>query len=149
MNDRVDPNDPFAGLWASVIRYPAMLGGTVAGQFVGIALDAVVGTRTPWIPLACSVVCEALVGVRFGGPAGTPLRDPSQCLRVSTTYSLALFAVSLPLLVWVVASHADAVQGGVGLSFVTPTLLGVGVAALVAATLARAGIMLAITRSRR
>jgi hypothetical protein len=149
MNDGESPDDPFAGVWANTVRYPAMLGGTMLGQFVGIAIDAMAGTRSPWIPLACSVVGEALMGVRFGGPNGTPLRDPSRCVRVSVTYSLALFAVSLPLLVWVAASHTDAVPGGVGLSSITPTLVGLAVVALAVATMARAGIMIAITRSRR
>jgi hypothetical protein len=140
--------DELFSSWGSFSRYPAMLGGTVAGQLVGIAIDAGVGSRTLWIPLACSVVLEALVAVRFGSRGGLPL-DPRRCARVSWTYSLVLAGVSAPLLIWMAASHAAEVAGGVGYSFLTlPRLLGVLVV-LAAATAARAGLMIALVTRRR
>ncbi len=47
--------------------YAAMLAATVAGQVLGIALDAVVlHARTLWVPLACSLLLESLVAARQG-----------------------------------------------------------------------------------
>jgi hypothetical protein len=136
----------FAEGWATVVRYLAMLGGTLAGQVAGVVVDAAVGTRSVWIPLALSVVFEGLVGARFGGLRGGAQADARQCLGFSTRYSLALVGVSIPLLAWIAASHATAVEGGVGFSFVTPARIGVAAVAIVTATLARAGIMLALVR---
>jgi hypothetical protein len=144
-----DDDDPFAEGWASLVRYPAMLAGTMAGQLVGIAIDAAVGTRSFWIPLMCSVALEAVVGARFGGQGASRLVDPSQCTRVSITYSLAFLALSVPLAFWVGASHVDTVSGGVGLSFFTPGHIALALVALAAATAARAGLMIALVRAAR
>ena len=147
MNDSTTDDELFSS-WGSFARYPAMLAGTVAGQLVGIGIDAGLGTRTLWIPLVCSVVLEAVVGARFGARGGPPL-DAQRCARVSWTYSLVLAGVSLPLLVWIAASHAAAVAGGVGYSFVTPAHFVGALVAFVAATAARAGLMIAlVTRGR-
>ena len=135
-------DDPFAEGWASLVRYPAMLAGTLAGQVIGIFIDAALGTRSFWIPAVCSVVLEAVVGARFGGQGASKLVDPAQCTRVSITYSLAFLALSVPLAFWVGASHVDAVSGGVGLSFFTPVHLALALVALVAATAGRAGLMI-------
>jgi hypothetical protein len=88
--------------------YPAMLAGTIAGQFVGMGVDAVaLGSRIIWVPLACSVLLEAVVGARYGAArVGHPL-TASQRGRLSIYYSLALAAVSLPLAAWLVASRAS------------------------------------------
>jgi hypothetical protein len=139
----------FAGGWAALARYPAMLGGTLAGQVVGIVIDSFLGTRGLWIPIVCSVLLEAVCGVRFGGPKGDRLTDPAQCLRVSITYSVAFASVSVPLAIWVGASHAEGVPGGVGLSFVTPTTVAAALVVLVVAAFARAGLMMAIVRRLR
>jgi hypothetical protein len=147
MNEPDAEDELFAGGWAAMARYPAMLGGTLAGQMVGIVIDSLIGTRSLWIPIACSVLLEAACGVRFGGPKGDRLTDPAQCLRVSVTYSVAFASVSIPLGVWVGASHADGVPGGVGLSFITPTTAALAVVVLVVAAFARAGVMMAIVRS--
>ncbi len=46
MNDSAAEDELFSS-WSSFSRYPAMLGGTVAGQLVGIAIDAGVGIAQP------------------------------------------------------------------------------------------------------
>lgn len=146
--DLEDEEELFAGGWLAIARYPAMLGGTLGGQVVGILIDTTVGTRDLWIPLTCSVVLEAVVGARFGGKNGLPRLDRTQCLRVSSTYSLVLLVVSAPLLVWIGASHMDAVPGGVGLSFLTPVRAAVAIVALALATAVRAALLFALARPR-
>jgi hypothetical protein len=134
--------------WGTFARYPAMLAGTFAGQLVGIGIDAAVGSRTLWIPLVCSVVLEAVVGARYGEARGGPL-DARKCARVSWTYSLVLAGVSAPLLIWIAASHAAAITGGIGYSFLTPLRIVGALVAFAAATAGRAGLMIAIVRRRR
>jgi hypothetical protein len=143
-----DDDDELFASWSSFVRYPAMLGGTIAGQLVGIAIESAAGSRGLWIPLACSVVFEALIGSRFGvARGGRP--DARQCARISWTYSAVLASVSVPLLIWVVASHVSGVEGGVNYSFVTPLRVGVAVVAFAAATAVRAGLMIALVVRRR
>jgi hypothetical protein len=142
-----DDDELFAS-WASFARYPAMLGGTVAGQLLGIAVDAAVGSRSLWIPLVFSVVLEAIVGVRYGATRGQAL-DARRCSRVSWTYSLLLAGISVPLVAWIAASHAQSVPGGMGYSFVTPGHLAAALVAFVAATAGRAGLMMALVTRRR
>ena len=142
-----DDDDELFASWSTFARYPAMLGGTMTGQLAGIALDAVIGSRSFWIPLACSVVLEALVGARYTPRGGTPL-DARKCARVSWTYSLVLAGVSVPLLVWILASHVDAVAGGVGYSVVTPGSVLAALVAFVGATAGRAGLMIAFVARR-
>ena len=133
--------DELFASWGSFARYPAMLAGTFFGQLAGIAIDAIVGSRSLWIPLVCSVFLEALVGARYGAARGAPL-DARKCARVSWTYSLVLAGVSVPLLVWIAASHAAAITGGIGYSFVTPLRVLGAVVAFVASTAGRAGLMI-------
>ena len=147
MNDSTTEEELFAS-WTTFARYPAMLGGTMAGQLLGIVIDAIVGTRSFWIPLVCSVVLEAVVGARYTPRDGLPL-ERGRCARVSWTYSLVLAGVSLPLFVWILASHADAVAGGVGYSVVTPGFALAALAGFVAATVGRAGLMMAFVTRRR
>jgi hypothetical protein len=142
-------DDLFGEWWAAVSRYPAMLVGTLAGQLVGIAASAVIGTRTFWLPLVFSVVLEAVVGVRFGGTGAAKKLDRAQCVRVSVTYSLILLVITLPLVAWVGLSHQGAVEGGVGLSFLTPAHVAIAFVGLVAATAGRAGLMIALARRAR
>jgi len=94
-----------------VAVYPAMLGGTIVGQFAGMGFDALaLGTHAVWLPLACSVLLEAAVGARYGAARmGHPL-TPSERGRLSIFYSLGLAAVSLPLWAWLDASRAS--RGG-------------------------------------
>lgn len=143
-----DDDDELFASWSSFVRYPAMLGGTVAGQLLGIAIESAAGSRGLWIPLVCSVVLEALIGSRFGvSKGGRP--DARQCVRISWTYSAILASVSVPLLIWVVASHVSAVENGVGYSFVTPLRVGVAVVAFLVATAVRTGLMIALVTRRR
>jgi hypothetical protein len=83
-----------------------MLVGTMVGHFAGMGLDHAVGAHGPWLPVACSVLLEALIGARYGAArVGHPLTR-SQRGRLSVYYSLALVAVSLPLAGWLVAAKA-------------------------------------------
>ncbi len=144
-----DDDDELFASWGSFARYPAMLGGTVAGQLVGIAFDAAIGSRSLWIPLVFSVVLEALVAVRYGSGRDGLSLDARKCARVSWTYSLVLAGVSVPLLIWITASHAEAVTGGIGYSFVTLGRALGALVAFVAATAGRAGLMIALVTRRR
>jgi hypothetical protein len=149
VNDSATEDDWFAGVSGAVVRYPAMLAATVAGQLAGIAVDAVVGSRAVWLPLAFSVVLEAFAGARAGGArAGVPL-DSGQSARVSLRYSLGLVALSAPLVVWIAASHPIAPDGSVGLSVWTPARLIVATAALAVATLVRWRLMVVFAPRRR
>jgi hypothetical protein len=148
MNGSTADDDELFASWVSFARYPAMLAGTFAGQLVGIAVDAALGSRSLWVPLLFSVVFEAVVGVRYGAARGLAL-DPRRCARVSWTYSLVLAGVSVPLLVWIAASHVQAVPGGVGYSFLTPVRAVGALVAFVAATAGRAGLMMALVTRRR
>ena len=71
-----------------------------AGQFLGIGVDALAAraARVLWVPLAFSVVLEALVGraLRRGAPRATRLTLAERG-RLSAYYSLGLAALSLPL----------------------------------------------------
>jgi hypothetical protein len=135
--------------WGTFARYPAMLAGTFAGQLVGIGIDAGFGSRSLWIPLVCSVVFEAIVGARYGSSRGALPLDARKCARVSWTYSLVLAGVSAPLLIWIAASHAAAITGGIGYSFLTPLHVVGALVAFAAATAGRAGLMIAIVTRRR
>jgi hypothetical protein len=88
-----------------IVVYAGMLGATVAGQLLGIAVDALVDSRVLWIPAAFSVVLEAAVGARFGAARAGKALDAARSGRVSVTYSVALLALSLPLGAWIVASR--------------------------------------------
>ena len=145
--DLEDEEELFAGGWLAIVRYPAMLGGTLAGQVVGILVDTAVGSRDLWIPVACSVVLEAAIGARFGGSGGLPRLDRAQCIRVSITYSLVLLAISAPLLVWIGVSHMEAVPGGVGLSFITPLRAVAALVTVAVATAVRAALLSAFAPS--
>jgi hypothetical protein len=127
------------------VVYVAMLGGTVAGQFLGMAIDAVaVGQRVVWIPLALSVVLEALVGARFGAArVGRPLTAPER-RRVTVTYSAALVGVSLPLAAWLAVSKTTGEGASPGAAFsanAAPLWLAAALAGAVVYTAVRYGLM--------
>ncbi len=143
MNGSAAEDDWFAGGSVAIIRYPAMLAGTVAGQLVGIAVDAMMGTRTVWIPLACSVVLEALAGARAGASRSDRPLDSAQSARVSVIYSLSLLVLSVPLVIWIAASHPAAPDAGSALALWTPARLAVLALALAVGTAARWGLMVA------
>jgi hypothetical protein len=122
-----------------VAVYAAMLGATLVGQFLGMGLDSVVfGHRVVWVPLAASVVLEALVGARFGAArVGQPL-SREQRARLSIYYSGILVLFSIPLVGWIDAANRardGAAAAGASTSF--SSLVRVGAAAVVAATAAR------------
>jgi len=141
VNGSAAQDDGFAGVSVAIIRYPAMLAATVAGQLAGIAVDALIETHSPWIPLAFSVALEAFAGARAGATRAGGLLDAAQSARVSLTYSLGLVALSVPLVVWIAASHPSASDGGVALSVWTPARLTVTAIAVVIATAVRWRLM--------
>ena len=144
MSIKADEDDEdVLGEYASLMRYPAMLGGTLMGQLAGIAVQVPLGVRSLWISLVFSVIAEAVAAWLFGAKDEHRLQA-SQCVRISVTYSITLLVVSLPILVWLLASHGASVPGGLGLSTLTPGLLATGVAMLAVATIARAAVMKAL-----
>jgi hypothetical protein len=148
VNGSAAEDDWLAAGSIAIIRYPAMLAGTVAGQLVGIAIDAIAGTRTVWIPLACSVALEAVAGARARASRSDRRLDSAQSARISVTYSLALLLLSAPLVVWIAASHPVAPGSGSALSLWTPSRLAVAAGALAVATLVRWWLMTALTPRR-
>jgi hypothetical protein len=149
VNGSTAQSDWLASGSVAIVRYPAMLAATVAGQLAGIAVDAVIGTRSPWIPLAFSVVLEALAGARVGTSRPGGLLDSAQSARVSLTYSLALVALSAPLVVWIAASHPATPGEGVGLSVWTPARLAAVAVAFAVATVARWRLMVVLGPRQR
>lgn len=89
------------------VVYGAMLAATIAGQFLGMTVDALALARhVLWVPLAFSVVLEALVGARLGAArVGHPLTSAERA-RLSVQYTVGLTAVSIPLAGWIAASKA-------------------------------------------
>jgi len=129
----------------SGVVYAAMLGATIAGQLVGIAVDAAIGSHGIWIPAACSVFLEAIVGARMGAARAGRSLTTSESARVSVAYSVALAAVSVPLVVW----FAAAGRGGAA-ALAQGRALGalIWLTALALGTAARWGLMVAF-RPRR
>jgi hypothetical protein len=130
------------------VVYGAMLAATVAGQFLGMAVDAVaIGRHVVWVPLAFSVVLEAVVGARFGAArVGHPLTVPERA-RLSLYYSACLLALSVPLAGWIAASKASPAElagfGGTGPQLLVGIFVVLGVAA--AWTAVRFGLMTLFT----
>jgi hypothetical protein len=131
-----------------VAVYAAMLGATIAGQLVGISADALaLGRRVMWVPLACSIVLEALVGARFGAARLGRRLKAGECARVSAYYSACLAALSLPLAAWTVASNRG--LGGGSSSHDAARALGTALVALAAATVVRYALMTLVSTARR
>ena len=125
--------------------YGAMFGGTVAGQFAGVALDAAIGRRLLWVPLACSALLEALVGARFAASRGARAMTFGDWGRLSAYYSLVLALFSAPLALWTAASRSpQAPLGGHAPS----QILVLGVGALLMVTLLRWGLMTVLAPRR-
>ncbi len=124
--------------------YPAMLGGTIAGHFLGVGFDVLaLGTHSMWAPLGCSVLLEALIGARYGAArVGHPLTS-GQRGRLSVYYSLALAAVSLPLAGWLRAAKLsrDELSGVSVSSHEVVVWAGIGLLGLVVYTAVRYGLM--------
>jgi hypothetical protein len=127
--------------------YVAMLGATIAGQFFGMGAALIAGHRVAWIPIACSVLLEALVGARFGAARlGRPLRA-GECAQVSAYYSACLSSLSLPLAGWTIASSR--LLRGAASSRDAARALGAVLVVLVAATLIRYALMALVSARGR
>jgi hypothetical protein len=117
-----------------------------------MALDAVVvGHRVLWVPAACSVVLESIVGARLAAARlGRPL-SVAQSGRLSAYYSIALAAVSLPLWGWTAASSAphdgSASPGGAPVGGAVGTL-GLLLAAFALAAVVRFALLVVFSRER-
>jgi hypothetical protein len=129
---------------ARLALYAAMLGATLAGQAIGIGVDAALGVRALWIPGVCSVVLEAIAGARAGASrAGRPLTT-AECARISVIYSLGFVAVTLPLAVWTMLAGRS---GGAGARW-TLGDAGIFLGVAVLATLLRAALMRVFSPAR-
>ncbi len=139
MDDSPADDDLFAPGSLPAVVYSAMLGATIAGQFLGIGIDTLLGWHTFLVPGACSVVLEAVAGARLGArAAGHPL-DATRSAQLSGMYSLALIGVTVPLAIWLGASR-HALSGDT--SVWTAGRIAGALAALAVATVARWALML-------
>jgi hypothetical protein len=123
-----------------VTVYAAMFGATVAGQLVGMGVDALIGRRVVWVPLGCSVVLEALVGVRMGARRIGRQLTRGEWGQVSTYYSGCLVTLSLPLAAWTLAYNRRLV--GAASSHDVAVALGVVLSGIVVATVLRHALMI-------
>lgn len=145
--DRSSPEDRLQTEVSSVAAvFAAMLVATIAGQLAGIAIDAALGTRAFWVPVACSVGLEGVAGARVAASRlGRPL-TPGESGRATVAYSIVLLAISVPLAVWIRASSVSSgVAGssaGAGLPWTLRGLL-LGGLALAAATVVRWAVLVA------
>jgi hypothetical protein len=138
-----DPTDRLALGGIPVVVYVAMFGATLVGQLAGMALDAlVIGHRVLWVPVAFSVLLEALAGARVASARlGRPLAR-AECARLSAYYSGALAVVGLPLWGWTLAAKAPGASAAHGSAL---SALAFVVAALAAATVVRFALMVALS----
>ena len=125
--------------------YGAMFGGTVAGQFAGVALDAAIGQRLLWVPLACSALLEALVGARFAPSRMARAMTFGDWGRLSAYYSLALALFSAPLALWTAAARSP--QAPLG-EHAPSQILALGASALLVVTLLRWGLLTVLAPRR-
>jgi hypothetical protein len=124
------------------VVFAAMLVATVAGQLVGMAVDAAMGSRSFWVPIGSSVVFEGIAGARVAASRwGRPL-TVRESWRVSLMYSLAWLAITAPLAVWVCLSRGP-VSGSLPGPMWTLGGLALALGALVAATLLRWAVLVA------
>jgi predicted neutral ceramidase superfamily lipid hydrolase len=135
VDDPAAENDWIARASARLAFYAAIVGATLGGQVVGIGADALLRTRTLWLPYACSVLLEGIVGARAAGRR----LDLRESARISIGYSAATVIVSTILVAWTDVAHTAgtprlSLAGAAG--FVPRVFL-----AVVLGTLARAGIM--------
>jgi|SRR5580658_1855357 hypothetical protein len=128
-----------------LVVYTAMLGATVAGQLAGIMIDSTFSSRNLWVPCACSVVLEAIVGARYGAARAGQGLTAVRCARVSACYSALLLAISVPLAVWIIASRP---VSSAHPSW-TLTDVAIALAALAGATVARGALMVVLSPRRR
>ena len=135
------PGSPFAFVYA------AMLGATVAGQVLGIGVDALLGVHNVAAPAACSLLLEAFAAARLGARVeGHPL-EARRAGVVSGIYTLALLAISIPLLGWFALSGHVTAPGD---AFTwTPLRAAAVLAALAAGVPVRWGLMMLLRRRAR
>ena len=129
-----------------IALYAAMLAATIAGQFLGIGVDLLaVGRKVLWVPLALSVLLEAIVAARVGAARMGHELTTSQRGRLSAYYSLGLAGITLPLAVWVAASDGRSLVLGLATRDVVQALV-VVLAGFAAITLVRWALMSLFTR---
>jgi hypothetical protein len=129
-----------------VALYAAMLAATIAGQFLGIGVDVLaIGRKVLWVPLALSVLLEAIVAARFGAARMGQELTRAQSGRLSAYYSLGLGAVTLPLAVWVAASDGRKLAPGLATRDVVQAFV-IVLAGFAAITLLRWALMSLFTR---
>ncbi len=143
----LDDNSPSMNIGPfPVALYAAMLAATIAGQFLGIGVDLLaIGRKVLWVPLALSVLLEAIVAARFGAARMGQELTSGQRGRLSAYYSLGLAAVTLPLAVWVAASDGRSLAPGLATREVVQAFV-VVLAGFGAITLLRWGLMSLFTR---
>lgn len=139
------PQGPLALGPVPLVVYAAMFGGTVAGQLVGMVAGSAVGHRPLWLPVACSVLLEALVGTRLGAARIGRALSAGECARVSTYYSMCFGAVTLPI---AACSLASSKQDAAATPSRVAAQLGLALGVLVLWTVARHGVM-ALLSTRR
>ena len=142
MDSSADPTHDLTVGSFPVVAFVAMFAATLAGLLVGVALDAlVVGSRVVWVPLACSVLLEGIAGARVAAARLGRALTPAECARLSAYYSLALAAVSLPLVGWTLAARTESAAApahgaAVMLAFVVVSVLAAAVPRLAVMVLA-------------
>jgi hypothetical protein len=125
-----------------VALYAAMLAATIAGQFLGIGVDVLaIGRKVLWVPLALSVLLEAIVAARFGAARMGQELTSGQRGRLSAYYSIGLAAVTLPLAMWVAASDRGSLAFAPMATHDVVQALVIVVAGFAAVTLLRWGLM--------
>ncbi len=125
--------------------YAAMLGATVAGQLLGIGIDALLGLRSIGVPLGCSVALEAVVGARMGAARSGGALTPAQARRICMTYSAGLLGISVPMLAWIEVAHT---ASGAAQAWTLPRLL-LALGLFAFATVARWALMVILSRRRK
>jgi hypothetical protein len=148
MEDRRTDEDDDPGfdlLSGMVIVYTAMLGATILGQGLGIALDSLLGIGTIGVPIGCSVALDSLAGARIGAAKSGGSLTPRQAARIAFTYSGGLLVVSLLILAWMDVARTAAGRP----SAWTPGRLALALGVFAVAAVARCGLMVALApRSR-
>jgi len=141
MHDEVD-DEWFKELSDATVVYAAMLGATVGGQLAGILMNVAFGWHQLWVPALLSVVLEALAAARGAASRrGRPLTSP-ESLRLSVTYSIGLFVVTVFLGFWTLLARPTG-SAPVPLPLSPALLLPLVVLAAAVATALRWGLMLA------
>ena len=102
-----------------------------------------------WVPLAVSVLLEAIVGARFGAARLGHELTRAQRGRLSATYSIGLAAVTLPLAGWVAAARTGTTDIRALATRDVVEAVVVVLAAFAAATLVRYALMTVFTRRER